>query len=438
MPITISNENDILPKLGQVIYIAGTQWGDEGKGKLVDILSDKYDVIGRCAGGANAGHTICVKEGDVVKKFIFHLIPSGILRENKVCVIGNGTVIHIPTFLDELTNLDKNNVNYKGRLYISDRAHLIFDYHKEIDGIQEEQKGKTKVGTTKRGIGPAYTDKASRIGIRMGDLLEFDEFEEKLRHNAAYHKSVYGIEVDIESELKVYKEALEILQPMIVNTAELINDAHDEGKTLLIEGAQGTHLDIDYGTYPFVTSSNTLCGGANTGLGLPPRKLNTVIGIVKAYTTRVGAGPFPTETEDEFGIQMQKQGHEYGSTTGRPRRCGWFDTVVANNAIVMNGIESVNLTKLDVLTGFKSIKIGTKYHLRGKEVKFIPASLKLFQQVEVEYEEMPGWEEDLSDIKSFDELPENAKKYVLRLEELMKTPINFIGVGANRDQLIYR
>ena len=438
MAIKIKNEADIVKKLGQVIYIAGTQWGDEGKGKLVDILSSQYDIVARSAGGANAGHTICVNEKGKSKKFIFHLLPSGVLHENKVCVIGSGMVLHIPTLLEEISALKEQGIDVHDKLLISDRAHLLLEYHKIIDGIQEDRKGGKKVGTTLRGIGPAYTDKVSRMGIRVADLLNFDEFAEKLRRNAERHMKTYGFEFDIEKEINYYKDAIEIIQAYIINTTEYLHKSHKEGKTILIEGAQGTQLDIDHGTYPYVTSSNTVSGGASTGLGFPPTKIDNVIGIVKAYTTRVGAGPFPTELVGAEGKMLREQGVEYGSTTGRPRRCGWLDLVVVKNAIDINGVTSINLTKLDVLTGFQTIKIGVGYKLDDKKIDYIPASLEDFDRVEVEYLEVPGWKENISKAKKFSDLPKNCQAYVEKIEELLKTPINFIGVGVHRNEMIYR
>lgn len=438
MTLTISSEAELTKKLGQVIYIAGSQWGDEGKGKLVDILSAQYDIIARCAGGANAGHTIVVNENGESKKFVFHLMPSGILHEGKTCVIGNGAVLHVPTLLEEIAELKEKGIEVHSKLKISDRCHLLLEYHKIIDGIQEERKGDKKVGTTKRGIGPAYTDKAARIGIRVGDLLDFNDFAEKLRRNAERHMKAYGFKFDIEKEINYYKDAIEVIQEYIVNTTEFLDRSYREGKNILAEGAQGSHLDIDHGTYPYVTSSNTTSGGVSTGLGLAPNKLNSVIGIMKAYTTRVGAGPFPTELSGLEGDMLREQGDEYGATTGRPRRCGWLDLVVVKNAIIVNGVNSINMTKLDVLTKVNPIKIGVGYKLDGKSVEYIPASLKDFEKVEVEYLEMEGWEKDISKAKKFDDLPKNAQAYVKKVEELLETPINFIGVGVHRDEMIYR
>lgn len=429
---------DLVKQLGQVIYVAGTQWGDEGKGKLVDVLSSQYRINARSAGGANAGHTIVVNENGESKRYVFHLLPSGILHEGNVSVIGHGCVIHVPTLLEEIKNLKEKGFEVREKLKISDRAQMIFEYHKIIDEKQEEAKGDKKVGTTKRGIGPAYTDKAARIGIRIGDLQDFELFAEKLRHNAESHMKCYGFEFDIESEINYYKDALEVIESYILNTTEFLYNSYRNKESILIEGAQGTHLDIDIGTYPYVTSSNTTSGGACTGLGFPPNKIESVIGIVKAYTTRVGGGPFPTELGNHEGQMLRDQGNEYGSTTGRPRRCGWIDLVVLKNAIAINGITTLNLTKLDVLTGFKSLKIGVGYKLEGEKVDFIPASLKQFESVEVEYIELEGWTEDLSKIRKFSDLPKACQEYVLKIEELTETPVNFIGVGVHRSDMIYR
>ena len=438
MTTRITSAKEISQKLGQVIYVVGTQWGDEGKGKLVDIASEHYDIIARAAGGANAGHTICVDENGVSKKFVFHLLPSGVLHENKTCVIGNGTVIHIPTLLEEIDQLKAQGIEVLKKLQISDRAHIIFDYHKEIDGIQEERRGTKKVGTTKRGIGPCYADKMNRRGIRMGDILDQNAFAERFRSNAEEKEKTFGININIESQINFYRDAAELLEPYISNTTEFLNEAHKAKKTILVEGAQGSHLDIDLGTYPFVTSSNTTSGGACTGLGMAPNKLKSVIGIVKAYTTRVGGGPFPTELAGIEEEMLRDQGGEYGATTGRPRRCGWFDVVVAKNAIDINGINSLNLTKLDVLSGFKSIKIGVSYELEGRSLKYLPTDLNQLEAATVNYIELPGWDEDISGKTTFEALPQAAKNYVLKLEELLNVPINFIGTGAKRSEMIYR
>ena len=439
MKMSIKNTDALTEKLGQVVYIAGTQWGDEGKGKLVDIMSEKYDIIARAAGGANAGHTICVDRDGKSEKFVFHLLPSGVLHEGKVCVIGNGCVIHIPTLLDEIHELKEKGIDVRKHLLISDRAHIIFNYHKQIDELQEEHKGDKKVGTTKRGIGPAYTDKIARRGIRVGELLDFDHFAEKFRSNSQKKMEAFGIQVDIEKELNYYKDAVELIEPLIADTVQYLNQAYRDGKTILAEGAQGSHLDIDFGTYPFVTSSNTTSGGACTGLGLAPNRISSVVGIAKAYTTRVGAGPFPTELGDTEAEMLRNQGAEFGATTGRPRRCGWFDAVIVKTAIEISGINAINITKLDVLTGFQTIKIGVSYNLSGDTAaNFIPAILEDYEKATVNYIELPGWTEDISKARDFKELPKNAQNYLLKLEELLGVPINFIGVGVHRGELIYR
>ncbi|MBI5412219.1 adenylosuccinate synthase [Candidatus Peregrinibacteria bacterium] len=430
--------DSILKNLGQVIYIAGTQWGDEGKGKLVDILAEECDIIARATGGANAGHTICTNVGGKKKKIIFHLIPSGALHADKICIIGNGMVVHVPTLLEEMEMLREDGIALENRLLLSDRAHLLFDYHQEIDAIQEQGRGGNKVGTTKRGIGPAYADKISRRGIRLADLKNFNLFAEKLRANMEWVAKMYHCNLDIEQEIVRYKDIAEILSPYIVNTTEFIDLAYRQGKRILIEGAQGAHLDIDLGTYPYVTSSNTSSGGACIGLGLAPNRLETVIGIAKAYTTRVGSGPFPTELPPIEGDLLREAGKEYGATTGRPRRCGWFDVTVVRNAIVTSGISTLNLTKLDVFSGFETIKIGTRYLLENKPISFIPATVEELRKVDVEYLEMPGWKQDISTKEKFKDLPKLCQNYVLKLEELLGTPIQFIGVGADREQMIVR
>ncbi len=422
-------------KLGNICAVVGSQWGDEGKGKLVDILSGHFDIIARSAGGANAGHTIYA-EGE---KFVFHLIPSGILHPEKVGIIGNGCVVHLPTLLEEIEEIRQAGVDSTGRLFLSDRAHLIFDYHQEIDCIQEKRKGGKKVGTTKRGIGPAYTDKASRIGIRAGELTNgFASFEEKLRTVIEVHQEVYGFEMDADGEVKKYKKIAEEMKEMIIDTTKYIRDARRDGKTVLVEGAQGTHLDIDFGTYPYVTSSNTTVAGACSGTGIAPSRIESVVGVVKAYTTRVGAGPFPSELSGAVGEELREKGGEYGATTGRPRRCGWFDVPVARHAVLVNGIDSWNMTKLDVLSGFETLKILVTYTYDGKKLTSFPSNLDILEKVECEYLEMPGWKEDISECRTFEDLPDNAQNYVRKIEQLTDTPAKFIGVGVDREAMIMR
>ncbi|MFH1218511.1 MAG: adenylosuccinate synthase [Candidatus Peregrinibacteria bacterium] len=415
--------------------VVGAQWGDEGKGKLIDILAEKTDLVVRCTGGANAGHTIYV-EG---KKFIFHLIPSGIFHKNTICVVGNGVALHLPTFFEEITQLNEHGIDTHERILISDRAHLLFDYHKTIDGIQEEMKGKKKVGTTMRGIGPCYTDKIRRNGIRVHDLINFDIFREKYMENLKMFKKMYGkFKHDENTELVQLKELSKKLMPMITDTAYYLNEAIENNKKILIEGANGALLDIDHGTYPYVTSSNATIGGIVTGSGIGATKINYVTGIMKAYTTRVGAGPFPTELLDKLGEQIREAGGEYGSTTGRPRRCGWFDAVIGKYSAQINGLTEVNLTKLDILSGLPTLKIATNYKYKHEYLPSFPASLETLKEVEPEYIELKGWKEDISKIKNYSDLPKNAQAYIEKIEELVKTPITSIGVGVAREDMIFR
>ncbi len=422
--------------LGNVTAIIGTQWGDEGKGKLVDILAPRYDWIVRATGGANAGHTIYVNE----KKFVFHQIPSGALQMNTKMIIGNGCVINIPSLAEEIELLKKEGVSLDGRLFISDRVHVVCDYHKKIDVLQEEIKGGKKIGTTGRGIGPAYSDKINRMGIRLGEILNWESFETHYRNNLALLQKIYpGLEHDAEAELAAFKMHKEALIPYIADTTYLLHTEMVAVKKILLEGANATMLDIDHGTYPFVTSSNASIGGIITGSGMPPRKIDSIIGILKAYTTRVGAGPFPSELNDETGEYLRTKGGEFGSTTGRPRRCGWLDTVVAKYACMLNGITHINLTKLDVLTGLSTLRIVTGYKFNGTLLESFPADLnKLTPEngFTPEYTDLPGWTEPLDNVTKFDKLPVNAQNYVKKLEEIIGLPMTFIGVGYNRNQLI--
>lgn len=426
----------------QVSAVLGSQWGDEGKGKLVDILAEQSDVIIRAAGGANAGHTIYVPKKDdpqETTKFIFHLIPSGCFHENKEIVLGNGLVIHLSTLIEELDTLKDHGIDLTGKMFISDRAHIVFDYHKKIDGLEEERKGKKKVGTTLRGIGPAYQDKIARRGVRVGELLDFDRFSEHVRSTYTQLQRMYpDLKHDIDKELENLRKMLGFLRPFISDTALHVNKAINAGKKVLVEGANGTHLDIDHGTYPFVTSSNPSGGGLHTGTGIGLNKITDVIGIMKAYLTRVGEGAFPTELDNELGETIREKGGEYGATTGRPRRCGWFDCVVGRYSVMINGLTSVNLTKLDVLDDLPHIKICTGYTYKGKKMESMPANIDMYEDLELEYIEMDGWIKDTSKAKTFEDLPENAQKYVLKIEELIGCPIKYIGVGFRRDQMIVR
>jgi len=429
-----------LQKYGRITAILGAQWGDEGKGKLIDILSAEYDIVVRATGGANAGHTVYIPDAinpGQTQKFIFHLMPSGVLYPDKIGIIGNGCVVHLPTFFEEVKLLKNNNIDVAGRVFISDRAHLVFEYHKLIDQIQEQQKGKNKVGTTGRGIGPAYMDKISRTGIRAHELKDFERFSIHLRKNVQTLQQIYPeLDFDVETEIDYYREILPQITPYITNTTYYLNNAITSSKKLLMEGANGTLLDIDHGTYPYVTSSNASIGGIITGSGISAMKLDSAIGIMKAYCTRVGAGPFPTELENAIGEKMRSTGKEFGSTTGRPRRCGWFDAVASKYSATINGFTAINLTKLDVLDDFETIRIGTKYILAGKELDEFPSSPEQLAEVQVIYEDLPGWKEPIKHCRSFEELPKNAQKYIKRIEELIACPVNFIGVGASRDEMI--
>mmetsp|Transcript_7997 Transcript_7997/g.17830 ORF Transcript_7997/g.17830 Transcript_7997/m.17830 type:complete len:520 (-) Transcript_7997:115-1674(-) len=418
--------------------VLGAQWGDEGKGKLVDILSQDYDVCARVAGGSNAGHTIVV-EG---KKYKFHLLPSGVLNEKATCVIGNGVVVHIPAFLNELDSLNAAGVDYAGRVYISDRAHLVFDFHQDVDGRQEAKLGRHKIGTTKKGIGPAYASKISRNGLRVGDLQDWEYFERRFRALAEANMRHYpDLKIDIDAQLAFYKSVASRVKGMTIDTIEYTNKQFAVGKRILVEGANATMLDIDFGTYPFVTSSNPSVGSVLTGLGVSPRKLRGIYGTVKAYCTRVGEGPFPTElelSEGSPGLHFSQVGAEYGTTTGRPRRCGWLDIPQMKYSALINGFTSINLTKIDVLTGIPELKLGKAYKYKGQALPSMPASLEVLSNVEVEYETLPGWTEDISTCKTFEELPENCQRYILRVQELLGIPIRWIGVGPNRHDVIDR
>ena len=416
--------------------LIGTQWGDEGKGKITDFLAEKADLVVRYQGGNNAGHTVVVGENS----FKLHLIPSGILYPDKICVIGNGVVIDPKVLKEELLYLKERGVA-TDNLRISLRAHIIMPYHKKLDELEEEDKGDNKIGTTKRGIGPAYRDKASRTGIRVSDLLDKELFAEKLALNLKEKNNllekIYGVEGFSFDELyQEYLEYAEIIRPYATDTSRLLNEAIEKGQKILFEGAQGTLLDLDHGTYPYVTSSHPVAGAACIGAGIGPTKIHKVIGVVKAYTTRVGSGPFPTELLDETGEFLRKQGYEFGTTTGRPRRCGWFDGVIARYAARVNGLSGLAVTKLDVLTGLDTLKVAVGYRFNGEIIKEFPASLKELSQCEPVYEELPGWKEDITGAKKLSDLPENARNYLKKIEEITGVPIAIISVGTRRDQTI--
>lgn len=418
------------------VAVVGSQWGDEGKGKITDFLSKDATMAVRSNGGNNAGHTIEIDGKD----FKMRLIPSGIFAASKGAVIGNGVVINPEVMFEELDNLEKNNIDIS-KLRISNRAHIIMPYDIKQDEYQEEAKGANKIGTTKNGIGPTYMDKASRIGIRVCDLLEKDTFEEKLRANLEVKNKlfteVYGKPaLKFEDIFDKYYEYGQKMKKYVTDTSVLVNDALDKGEKVLFEGAQGTMLDIDEGTYPFVTSSNTISGGIASGIGMGANRLNTVIGVCKAYTTRVGAGPFPTELTDEVGDRIRETAHEYGTVTGRPRRVGWFDSVALRHAKRVSGMNGLSLNLLDIFSGFDTVKIATAYKLDGEEIDYYPASLKELDRCEPVYEELPAWEEDITDVRNYEDLPENAKKFLKRIEEVTGLPLVTVSVGPDREQTI--
>lgn len=452
------------------MIVLGAQWGDEGKGKIVDVLCGKMDLVARCQGGSNAGHTIKVA-GSTYK---FHLLPSGLVHPTTKCIIGNGVVIHLPSFFNEIEDITKPQdggkpLNVDGRILVSDRAHIVLDYHQWEDGVRESGLGKKAIGTTKRGIGPCLASKAYRSGLRVGDLSDFEAFEAKLRANLASLEKSYQCEfqhptyrgaptgkIDVDKEVARYKAYAEQMKPFIVDTVELMHKELEKGSRIMIEGANAAMLDIDYGTYPYVTSSNCTVGGCLTGLGIPHTALGEVVGVVKAYTTRVGGGPFLTEclnvkgseyydpskegedAHDTIGQHLETVGHEIGTSTGRTRRCGWLDLVVVKYTNRLNGYTCVNLTKLDVLTNLPGgkIKLGVAYKLDGKEIHSFPGSLKDMGRCEVVYETMPAWTEDITGVKTYEELPQKAKDYIERIEEVTGCHCKYIGVGPDREATI--
>jgi adenylosuccinate synthase len=419
------------------IVIIGTQWGDEGKGKIVDLLAEYADLVVRFQGGNNAGHTMVVND----KQFISHLVPSGILQ-GKTCIIGNGMVVDPEVLIEEIDYLIKEGIPVTAdQLRISEKAHVLMPYHRAVDLAREAMKGDNKIGTTGRGIGPCYEDKATRRGVRFVDLLDSEVFYEKvstlLKEKNFYLENYLGAEsLELDGIIEQYSAYAERLAPHVANISISISDAVKTGKQVLFEGAQGTHLDIDHGTYPFVTSSNTLSGNACCGSGVGPKDITGVVGVVKAYTTRVGAGPFPTELLDETGDRMQQKGVEFGATTGRKRRCGWLDLVMVNNAVRLNGLTGLAITKLDVLDGFETLNICTGYEVNGDRIQDFPASLKKLAACKPIYETLPGWSEDITGCTRMEALPENTRNYLNRIEEITETPIDIVSVGAGRNQTI--
>jgi len=433
------------------IVVVGAQWGDEGKGKIVDLLTESADVVARYQGGHNAGHTVKIKE----KEFVLHLIPSGILHKGKTCIIGNGVVVDPKALIDEIEGLKKSKISVGKRLFISGRAHVIMPYHNVLDGAHESSKGKKKIGTTGRGIGPAYVDKMSRVGIRMADLLDPEGFKKKLKTNLAdvnflLVNKYKTKKISVKKVYDEYMEYAEYLKPFITDTVVLINDLMEKGENVLFEGAQGTLLDIDHGTYPFVTSSNACSGGVCTGLGVGPKSIDGVVGIVKAYTTRVGSGPFPTELKDKVGEKLRLDGGEYGATTGRARRCGWLDLVALKHTIRINGFTGIALTKLDVLDGMEKLKVCVGYEYmapanscscskKGKPCKLtdFPEQVAVVEKCEPIYEELEGWSKSTKGAENYKDLPKQAKAYIKYISDKLGVKIDLISTGQKRNEIIF-
>jgi len=416
--------------------LIGSQWGDEGKGKIIDVLTANADWVVRYQGGNNAGHTVEI--GD--QKYVLHLTPSGILRENCKCVIGNGLVVDIIGLMGELTELVERGIKLDGRLFISDRAHIVLQYHKELDGAKEGKREEgEKIGTTKRGIGPAYSDKAERTGLRLGDILEADFLDMVKTQATIKNEILVGMgakPLDIEILQAQIKEAADYLRPFICDTIPLLHAAVKNDDEILFEGAQGVMLDVDFGTYPFVTSSSTGAGGAPAGSGVPPNAIDRVVGIVKAYTTRVGEGPFPTELHDDMGAHIAKVGNEFGATTGRPRRCGWFDAVIARYSAMVGGIDEWALMKLDVLDAVETIKVCVAYEVDGERIDNVPASIRKLERCKPVYEEFKGWNTPTTECTCWDELPEQAQKYIQYLEKLTDVKVSILSVGPKRSSTL--
>ena len=423
-----------------VNVVLGTQWGDEGKGKLVDLLMHEYDIVARCSGGNNAGHTIVVNGA----KYDFHMLPSGLINPNCLNLVGNGVVVYLPSFFEELANLESKGLqNVRGRLFVSSRAHLVFKFHQIADALREAELSGSHIGTTGKGIGPTYSTKASRSGIRVHHLVSqepgsWDEFVKMYYRLLETRRRRYGdFPYDAEEELARFKRYREELRPFVVDSVYFMHKAIQDKKKILVEGANALLLDIDFGTYPYVTSSSTGIGGVLTGLGIPPGVIDKIYGVTKAYTTRVGSGPFPTEQLNENGERLQSIGAEYGVTTGRKRRCGWLDLVMLKYSTFVNGYTSLNITKLDVLDTFKEIPVAVSYLIDGKKLDLFPEDLSVLARVQVEYKVLPGWNEDITKVRSYEELPENAKKYLDFIAEYLGVPVEWVGTGPDRESMLH-
>ncbi len=422
--------------MGKNRVVVGCQWGDEGKGKIVDLLAAEADIIARFQGGANAGHTIVVGE----RKYVLHLIPSGIIHPGKVCVVGNGVVLDPFGFKEELELLDREGIDYRGRLFVSPATNLVLPYHKLIDAVDEQARGTGSLGTTQRGIGPAYIDKVARHGIRVVDLFAPDRLKRRLEYQRGIKSKYFEGSTDERADLeRTYDELMKLtdmFKPMVVDVSYQLHTAHQQGKTILYEGAQGTLLDVDLGTYPFATSSNTTTGGVFTGLGVGPRMVDEVVGVVKAYTTRVGTGPFPTELIDDTGDHLRALGDEYGATTGRPRRCGWLDLVALRHTFRINGVDTMAVTKLDVLDESEEIKVCTHYELKGEKLKQVPLDLAELNHVKPIYESLAGWKSDTTGVTKFGDLPQKAREYLNFIANDLDVSICVVSTGAKRDETI--
>ena len=421
------------------LCVVGLQWGDEGKGKIVDVLSRDFDVIVRYQGGSNAGHTVVVNG----EKFVLHLVPSGILHSGKLCVIGNGVVVDPGLLLQEMDELRRRGVKTDGSLMVSDRAHVVFPYHKELDKCQEANRAGGKIGTTCRGIGPCYADKAARVGIRVGDMLRRETFERKLRaavedKNKLFSAIYHLPPVSFERILDEYLLYAEKLRPLVRDTVEVLREAESRRQRILFEGAQGTLLDVDFGSYPYVSSSSASANGISAGTGVPPKLVGRVLGVMKAYCTRVGEGPFPTEVKGALGDRLRERGGEFGATTGRPRRCGWFDAVAVRHAATVCGADSIALTKLDVLSGLDTISVASEYRRNGGVTNSFPAASDALEECEPVYRSFPGWKEDVAGCRQFSDLPRNAQAYVKAVEEMLNVPVESISVGSGREHVVRR